>query len=245
MNHPGPESRNENAAVRRRRCYLVRHGHVDYFDADGRPFDPRQVPLSPRGVEQASALGRVLGDSAFDRAICSVYPRTRQTLELVLGERSMPIEEWAALKEIRGGRLREIPAECYRHEVSGAYRRAAEPGAAFLRGEPWVDFQQRVLGAFFELLADPHWNSALLVTHDAVNRVLLAWASGAGLAGIAAYEQDNACLNVLDVDTQGGQVAGAIIRTLNFTPYDPHKSAIRHTVMENLHRSMDPSAVTP
>jgi probable phosphoglycerate mutase len=46
--------------IRRRRCYLVRHGHVDYFDADGRPLDPRSVPLSNCGVQQASALGQVM-----------------------------------------------------------------------------------------------------------------------------------------------------------------------------------------
>ncbi|MDT4781364.1 alpha-ribazole phosphatase [compost metagenome] len=218
----------------RRRCYLVRHGHVDYFDADGRPLDPRFVPLSLRGREQAAALGRVLDGTTFDRALCSTYPRTRQTLELVLGERRMLVEELASLREIRAGRLREIPEQSRQREIAGAYRLAAMEGAAFLRGEAWADFQQRVLGTFFGLLDDPHWNRLLMVTHDAVNRVLLGWASGAGLAGIAALEQDNACLNVLDIDMRGGEVLGAIIRTLNYTPYDPHKNGIHHTVMEHV-----------
>src|SRR5262245_42111693 len=187
----------ESIPVVRRRCYLVRHGHVDYFDVDGRPLDPRFVPLSLRGREQAVALGRVLDGTVFDRAVCSSYPRTRQTLELVLGTQSMLVEELAELREIRGGRLREIPEDCRQREIAQAYRLAVTDGAAFLRGEKWESFQQRVLGTFFDLLDDPHWNSLLMVTHDAVNRVLLGWASGAGLAGIAAFEQDNACLNVL------------------------------------------------
>ncbi|MDT4864323.1 hypothetical protein FQZ97_990820 [compost metagenome] len=69
------------------------------------------------------------------------------------------------------------------------------------------------MAQFFELLAEPAWESALIVSHDAVNRILLAWAAGVGLKGIAAFEQDTACLNILDVDSLGPEVLGGIIRT--------------------------------
>ena len=39
----------------RRRIYLMRHADVAYFDERGRPVDPRTVPLSAAGVEQAAA----------------------------------------------------------------------------------------------------------------------------------------------------------------------------------------------
>jgi probable phosphoglycerate mutase len=147
------------------------------------------------------------------------------------------------LREIRGGRLREIPADALQEQVTGAYRQAAGPGAAFLGGEMWGAFQRRVLDVFFDLFEDPTWESALIVSHDAVNRILLAWASGVGLSGIAAFEQDTACLNVVDIDMRGSQVVGGIIRTLNFTPYDPHKFGIRSTVLENLFSTIQPSAL--
>ncbi|MNG14999.1 hypothetical protein D3C84_987960 [compost metagenome] len=107
----------------------------------------------------------------------------------------------------------------------------------------WGAFQRRVLDVFFDLFEDPTWESALIVSHDAVNRILLAWASGVGLSGIAAFEQDTACLNVVDIDMRGSQVVGGIIRTLNFTPYDPHKFGIRSTVLENLFSTIQPSAL--
>lgn len=226
--------------LRRRRCYLVRHGHVSYFDATGRPLDPRSVPLSETGARQAQALGKVLVDTPFDRAVCSDYPRTRQTLDHVLGDRPLRVEQRSQLREVRAGRLREIPHECLQQEVIEAYQCADRAGAAFLRGELWVAFEQRVLDSFQQLLAEPDWSSLLLVTHDAVNRVLLAWASGAGLRGLAAFEQDHACLNIVDVDMRGTQVVRAIIRTLNFTPYDPSKAAIQQTVMEHLFSAIDP-----
>ncbi|WP_085727237.1 histidine phosphatase family protein [Pseudomonas sp. R37(2017)] len=225
---------------RRRRCYLVRHGHVEYFDGQGRPLDPRSVCLSSRGVEQASALGQVLQDTPFDRVLVSDYPRARQTLDLLLMGRRVPVESLAQLREIRAGRLREIPAQAMRDTVVGAYRKAAEPEATFLGGERWRDFNQRVLATFFELARDDNWESALIVSHDAVNRMVLAWAAGVGLSGIAAFEQDNACLNVLDLDTRDGAVQGAILRTVNFTPYNPHKAGIHATVMESLYHTIHP-----
>ena len=62
----------------RRRIYLMRHGHVDYFSKivveSGRPD---LVPLTPLGKEQAAASGQALAHVRFDRAMSSGYPRTR------------------------------------------------------------------------------------------------------------------------------------------------------------------------
>lgn len=226
--------------VRRRRCYLVRHGHVSYFDANGRPLDPRNVALSSKGIAQAQALAQVLREVPFDRALCSDYPRARQTLDQLLAGRTQPVQMLSGLREIRAGRLRDIPAPSLQQEVTEAYALAAEEGAAFLRGEGWQAFQARILAQFNALLADPDWSSAVIVSHDAVNRILLAWASGAGLHGLAAFEQDHACLNVLDIDMHGPRVLRALIRTQNFTPYDPAKTAIEQTVMEHLYSAIDP-----
>jgi hypothetical protein len=41
--------------LRRRRCYLVRHGHVDYFDASGRRREGQRVPQIAPQVGQAAA----------------------------------------------------------------------------------------------------------------------------------------------------------------------------------------------
>ncbi|MFK0087453.1 histidine phosphatase family protein [Pseudomonas sp. NPDC090755] len=226
--------------LRRRRCYLVRHGHVDYFDGQGRPLDPRSVSLSRRGVEQATALGQVLQGTRFDRVLVSDYPRAQQTLDLLLAGRERAVQVMAQLREIRAGRLREIPPLSLRETVVDAYRKASAPEASFLGGERWSDFSERVLAAMDELARDDSWETALIVSHDAVNRVVLAWATGIGLPGISAFEQDPACLNVLDIDTRNGRLQDGFIRTLNFTPYNPDKAGIHATVMEGLYRAIQP-----
>ncbi|MFZ5933786.1 histidine phosphatase family protein [Pseudomonas sp. HS6-2] len=198
------------------------------------------MPLSVSGVAQAQALSQVLAPVHFDRAVCSGYPRTRQTLDQLLSGRALAVEERAALREIRAGRLREIPRECLHREVAQAYQLADRPEATFLRGESWLAFQQRVLGSFQQLLEEPDWNALLLVSHDAVNRILLAWACGAGLGALAAFEQAPACLNIVDIDMAGPQVLRAYIRTLNYSAYDPGKTTIDQTVMAQVHASIDP-----
>ena len=44
----------------RKRIYMLRHGEVSYFDADGRPVDPRGVSLTEDGIAQIEAVRAVL-----------------------------------------------------------------------------------------------------------------------------------------------------------------------------------------
>ena len=77
----------------RRRIYLMRHAEAGYIQADGtRAPDSRVVPLTPRGVEEAGDMARLLKDVEFDRAICSGLPRTQQTARIVLGGRPLSLE---------------------------------------------------------------------------------------------------------------------------------------------------------
>ena len=34
------------------RIFLIRHGHVAYFDEDNKPVNPKYAQLSPQGIEQ-------------------------------------------------------------------------------------------------------------------------------------------------------------------------------------------------
>ncbi|RJG04209.1 histidine phosphatase family protein [Noviherbaspirillum sedimenti] len=226
------------AATRRRRLYLVRHGHVSYFDANGRPLPPLHVELSSQGLSQVRSLAAAMDEIRIDRIICSDLARARQTAQ-ILAERIGPQlapEARPAWREIRAGRLREVPAERLEAELAYAYDRAAQDDAGFVGGENFADFARRILDALQELLADPGWDSALVVSHDAVNRVLLCWAAGTDLGAMSAFEQDTACLNIVDVDWDGDQALRRLIRAVNFTAYDAVKTTADLTVMERIFR---------
>ncbi|MCO6056907.1 histidine phosphatase family protein [Pseudomonas sp. MOB-449] len=226
----------------RRRVYLLRHAQVSYFDAEGRPLDPRQVPLTPRGREQADAAGTLLAEVRFDLALCSGLPRTEETARRILGDTDTPLHSEPRLQEIRAGRLREVPAEQREQAIAYAYDGAELPEARFIGGERWGDFAQRVGEAWDQLLARSDWHDLLLVAHDAVNRVILSRLCGSGLAGLKAFEQDPACINIIEVDPPSHPAPRGLIRCLNLAAYDLIRPDQRLTVMEQVWRSFNPQA---
>ena len=229
-------------ARHRRRVHLVRHAEVVYFEPDGTPHDPQRVALTAHGRAQAQAAADLLAEVPFDLAWCSGLVRTIETARIVLGARPLPLHEEPRLHEIRGARVSDDEAPAVMRTITQTYARAAEPGARFLGGEPWVEFQARVLAAWAELLARDDWSDALVVAHDAVNRVLLTQVAGSGLAGLSAFEQDPACVNMIDVDhPRPGVACAALLRAVNLVPYDPARLDERLTVMERLQRGYRPA----
>lgn len=238
-------SRSERIVGERRRIYLARHARVDYFDAAGQPVNPFAARLSGTGREQAAALGASLRGIRFDRVFCSRYPRTRETLDIVLGaESGISVEEVDAFNEIRGGRLRDIPRNRLEHALRFPYGLAADPDGAFLGGEIFERFESRVLLGLEALVLSPDWETVLIVAHDAVNRIVLGWALGAGRAAMAGIEQDYGCLNIIDVPKPGETASRlpvpGMVRVMNFTPYDPPKRSIRLTSMEEVFITYQP-----
>ena len=211
----------------RRRLYLMRHGEVNYFE-QGRPAPPEGVHLNEQGRAQAATAALALADVSFDRAVTSGLPRTLETAAMVLGERALPVEIVPDLREIRGGRLADIPPHELRRTFVDAMTRRLSAADTFLLGESFGDFRDRVLPAFHALIADTSWSALLLVAHGAVNRVILADVLGLDLHGIGHLEQDAGCINLLDFDEQGY----GIVRLVNYTPYNPLKDGLALTTME-------------
>ncbi len=220
----------------RRRIYLVRHAEVSYFDAQGQPLDPRQVPLTEMGRQQAAAAGALLAEVRFDLAVCSGLPRTEETARHILHDHDLPLHADPRLQEIRGGRLREIPRQDLERTIAYAYDGAEQPGARFIGGEPWTEFAMRVNQAWEQLIARDDWQNLLIVAHDAVNRVLLGQIIGCGLGGLKSFEQDPACINIIEADIDTATIQRAFIRTLNLTAYDLIRPSQQLTVMEKVWR---------
>ncbi|MGB5810881.1 MAG: histidine phosphatase family protein [Polyangiales bacterium] len=220
----------------RRRIYLLRHGDAAYMGSgDGDASD--DPLLSDRGVEEAKALGRYFEGVPIDLAISSGLRRTRQTAELALGDRDLPIEVIAGLSEAKSGNFEDIQtAEEMEALVLGAFQDAEEPGAQFLTGETFAAVRERATAALQALIERADWRCALIACHGVVNRTLLAHALGAGPEAYRRFEQDSGCVNVLDVDGHGPDARIAYVRMINFTPHNPTKSGMVNTSLEVLWR---------
>lgn len=133
------------------------------------------VPLSPLGVEQASALGSRLGELLGDRTLVwsSPYRRAVQTAEIALqtAGSSLPVRLDERLRDRELGILdlltwlgvqRRVPREATRRRWLGKFYHRP-PG-----GESWADVVLRLRSFLHEALAEDHADRLVLVSHDAV-----------------------------------------------------------------------------
>ncbi|NRA28999.1 MAG: histidine phosphatase family protein [Parvularculaceae bacterium] len=225
----------------RRRLYLLRHGHVNYFAPGITDFT--QVPLTDDGRAQAQSAGRALASVDFDAAFFSGLPRTQETLSLVLAENaSDPQPEGiAGFAELRGGHVEVETPEELAARLAFSFDDAHLPGASFLPdGELFADAEARSVAALDEILFRRSWRRAVLVAHEGINRILLAHLTGGGLKAVSHFEQDLCGINVLDFDIvprlhgQGLEVARVILKAVNVTAHDPVKQSLERTSLEHM-----------
>ncbi|WHZ17486.1 MAG: Phosphoglycerate mutase [Nitrospira sp.] len=128
---------------------LIRHGESQW-NLENRFTGWVDVPLSPKGVEEAKAAGKKLAGFTFDRAFSSVLARANDTLRIILeviGQTAIPIEKDKALNERMYGELQGLnkaeTAKKYGDEQVKIWRRSYDvrpPG-----GESLKDTAERVL----------------------------------------------------------------------------------------------------
>lgn len=217
--------------VARRRLYLLRHGHVTYYDADGKPLNPKLAALTGRGQEEAQAAAALLAGVPLDRVLCSGLARTRQTAEPIAERHGLAVEHHPAFLEIRAGRLSGIPKESREAAYVYGFETATE-GGLFAGGDGFAAVRDRAVSAIEALVRQPGWTHLALVAHDGVNRMLLAWACGAGLSALSAFEQDYGCINIVDIDVKEGRILRRMIRAVNVTPANPVKIGLHRSSLE-------------
>lgn len=217
----------------RRRLYLMRHGAVSYFE-DGRPVRPDDVPLTPEGRAQARAAGELLEGVGLDRVITSGLVRTVETARLAAP--GVAAESWAELEEIKGSTLASIPPAELEEVFVHAFRGVVPLDRRFLGGETVGELLDRVLPAVDRLVADPGWDTALVVGHGGVNRAILSYALTGERVFFGHFEQAPGCVNVLDVGDEW------IVRAVNVAPTDLAHRTTRQTTMEAYWDEWQPGA---
>lgn len=226
----------------RRRIYLMRHGFVDYTSKEVREArDPSIARLTDVGREEAKAAGTALSDVHLDVAFHTGLNRTRETASIVLGEHVNPpeLEREERFQELKSGQYIDFQSpEQLAAIMTFQFEQAGTPGATFLDGgEPFSDAMVRIEDGMKGLLSRPGWATALVVAHEVVNRMVLAWAIGAPLGSSAGFEQDTGCINILDFDLvpdEAGntRIERALIKAVNLTPANYLKNGMNMRSLE-------------
>ena len=198
------------------------------------------VPLSPLGERQASALGHWFGRLPVDQkpsvVITSPYLRARQTTDVIqrLGElpyarkdTRLIIDERFREKEFgildglsRYGILERFPEQArIRASLGKFYHRP--PG-----GESWCDVILRLRSAFEMVCREYHGERVLIVTHSVVVLCMRYIVEGLTEEGILAIDRTNEVANCsvtrFDVNRAEGTAGTLVLSTFNFVaPIQP------------------------
>jgi probable phosphoglycerate mutase len=168
------------------RLIFVRHGETPY-NAENRLQGQRDIPLWPRGRDQARAVGRTLRariGSTIDRLeamagfVASPLLRTRETMEIARDAMGLPLARYRldpALKELSFGDWEGLTwAEIYARDPKGATaRRANKWDFVPPKGESYAMLAQRLEPWLDSLNAD-----AFVVSHGGVARALMTLIAG-------------------------------------------------------------------
>jgi broad specificity phosphatase PhoE len=152
---------------------LARHAHST-LNVEGRVNGDPNVPvaLTDDGRAQAALLGHELAALPLDLCVHTRFGRTRETAELALAGRSVPVETEPLLDDIDVGSLEGKTIEEYR-----AWKRAHRRDEPFPGGESLDDAGRRYAESFRRLLARPE-RQVLVVCHEIPVRYALNAAAG-------------------------------------------------------------------
>lgn len=199
------------------RLVLVRHAETEE-SARGRCYGRLDVPLSPRGLRQAEALGAALAELPLAAVYASPLARALDTARPIAAAQELDPVVLDALRELDFGEvegLRYDEIEAQRPELFRAWM--DDPaGVPFPGGESLGDLRARVLPAAAEIRARHVREAVAVVAHGGVIRIVLAEALG--LADGALFRLDQAEGGVSVVDWLDGV---PLVRTANATLYSP------------------------
>ena len=152
---------------------LSRHGESTLNLENRVNGDPSvAVPLTESGRDAATRLGAQVAGAPVDLGVHTRFARTRETLEIALRGRSVPLLEEPLLDDIDVGDLEGCTLDEYR-----AWKRVHPRSAPFPGGESLDDAARRYARALRALLARPE-QCVLVVCHEIPLRYALNAAAG-------------------------------------------------------------------
>jgi len=187
---------------------LVRHGESQW-NLENRFTGWVDVPLSPKGEQEARNAGEKLKSYKFDKAFCSVLQRAKRTLSIIMDvtrHRPIPTEFDKALNERHYGALqglnKEETAQKYGKEQVHIWRRSYDV-------PPPKDKTELNPDGISESLKDtaartlPYWESTIFPEVLKGNNVLVA-AHGNSLRSIVMHLDNLTKEQVLELNIPTG-----------------------------------------
>jgi broad specificity phosphatase PhoE len=193
--------------------FLIRHGEITQ-SKPRRFVGQRELPLTDRGREQASRLGKYLAAQSITKVVCSPLSRCVESARIICRYLGGVPQVLPDLREIALGAWEGLTVEEVRSRFPGCHEARGMNLAGFRpqAGESFVDLLGRVWPAFEAVVHDQE-ESVAVVAHSGVNRVLLCRILDIPLGNLFRLDQDFGCLSVIQYNENGYRV-----KSINFYP---------------------------
>jgi broad specificity phosphatase PhoE len=151
------------------RLWLIRHGE---------PLAGLDAGLSEKGRAQMARVAEDLKAEPVAAIYTSPQPRALESARILAGVQSIPFEVVADLHEIDFGDFEGLTYDEIAARYPDLYRQWMETPTEvrFPNGETFSEMRVRVLRAFDAIRRERAGQTAVIVSHGGVNRILIAWA---------------------------------------------------------------------
>jgi len=198
------------------RIILVRHGQTEWNSIE-RFRGHANVPLDSVGLAQAEATGKYVAQICNPSAVYAApLSRTIKTAEAISGRFNLTVEREPGLIDVDCGQWQGLTPD----EVRQRWPREFEqwlnsPGKfGFPGGESLEDARLRAMRTMNALLNRHSGQNIVLVSHTALNRLILLSALGLDCDQFWNLRQDTCAVNVLET-----RLEGFIVVSLNNTAH--------------------------
>lgn len=181
------------------KLYLVRHGE-SAWNVQHLYTGQTDVPLSQVGEAQAQRVAENLSTLAFEAVYASPLKRAHDTAQPIAAALEMPLRLDARLSEIHHGAWEGNPAAVIREQYADEYLawRTQPHRVKMPEGESLDDVSERLQTFLQELLTDHSDGSVMIVSHDAVLRVIVLQTLRMGLEYFWRWRFDNASVSIVE-----------------------------------------------
>ncbi|GAA4799132.1 hypothetical protein GCM10023231_29860 [Olivibacter ginsenosidimutans] len=185
--------------------YLLRHGETPY-NADGNRYcGTTDVALTEKGIAQAKAIGQRLQPISFDAIYASPLQRAYNTAALACHEH-LPVTKDERLTELDFGTWEGKTREEFIAENPSLWEQwdsAPEKYRAGGTGNTAAEIVSRVDEFFMEKVQQYSQGTLLVVAHNTVNRLYLAYKLGMPLRNYRRIVQENSAITSFTLSSQG------------------------------------------